>query len=422
MNKKQRATPINLWYRLAGLFLGLVYGYSTLLFAAPVRELQVWTSSENVARALTKLGEEFEVDFKAKLKISVLNKDLTTQFKTAAIAGKGPDIFCWAGDVVGELASSGLIEPIILPKEMSEQYLASALDSFTFEGKLYGYPYDIEAVALIRNTRLLKEAPKSYEELAKWSKNFQRDNPKKYGFLFDIKNFYFNFSFLAAMGGYIFGESEQTPGKLDPNNIGLASEGAVKGAEFLASLVRDGVIPSSTDRNVAFEKFLAGDLAVMIDGPWAVSDLLRSDIPFDVSPLPTLGGSKARPLVGTHGFIIRRSSKNKDLAKEFIERYLISATGMATLYEEDPRGPARVDSLVLLKERLSPEMLHYLEQFFTSASVGVPMPNISAMGPVWSSMGASFDLILQKKVPAQSALNDAKTKIEAAIKATKREN
>ncbi len=404
-----------------GLLWVLAYSYSTQILAAN-KQLQIWTSSENVARALNKLATQFENDFKAQVKVSVLNKDLTTQFKTAAIAGKGPDIFCWANDVVGELASSGLIEPILLPSQMREKYLESALNSFTFEGKLYGYPYDIEAVALIRNTTLLKNAPTSYEELANWSEKFQRENKKKYGLLFDLKNFYFNFSFLSAGGGYIFGEDPLVPGKLNPLDIGLANEGAVSGAEFMADLTKRGIIPSSTDRNVAFEKFLAGDLATMIDGPWAVSDLLRSDIKFDVSPLPTLNQNTARPFVGTHGFIIRRSSKQKELAKEFIERYLVSASGMATLYEEDPRGPARVDTLEILKERLSPEMLHYLEQFFKSASVGIPMPNISAMGPVWSSMGASFDLILQKKIPAKTALGDAKAKIESAIQATKREN
>ncbi len=55
-------------------------------------ELTIWTSSENVARALQSLTPAFEKDFQEKVTITVLNKDLTTQFKTAAIAGKGPDI------------------------------------------------------------------------------------------------------------------------------------------------------------------------------------------------------------------------------------------------------------------------------------------------------------------------------------------
>ena len=76
--------------------------------------LTLWTSSENVARAVRQLTPQFEEEFEVRVDVNILNKDLTTQFKTAAITGKGPDIFCWANDVIGELASSGLIEPIHL--------------------------------------------------------------------------------------------------------------------------------------------------------------------------------------------------------------------------------------------------------------------------------------------------------------------
>lgn len=385
-------------------------------------EIHIWTSSENVARALQTLTPAFEKDFGVKVVTSVLNKDLTTQFKTAAIAGKGPDIFCWAGDVIGELASSGLVEPVIMPNAMRAEFLASALDSFTFEGKLYGYPYDIEAVALITNKSLLPTVPTSFEELADWSVRFQKENPDSYGLLFDLKNFYFNFGLLSAGGGYIFGQQDSPTGViLNPYDIGLANEGAIKGATFLHQLTTRGITPTSSDRNVAFEKFLKGKLAAMIDGPWAVKDLIRSGIPFDVHPLPTLGGQPAKPFVGTHGFIIRRSSPQKELAKELIEKYLVTAQAMATLYREDPRGPSRKDTLSILQSELEPSMLHILKQFYASAENATPMPNISAMGPVWSSMGAAFDLIFQKNVAPKAALEDAKTKILNSLPAPKRE-
>ena len=385
-------------------------------------DLSIWTSSENVARALEKLSKNFERDYDKKVTISVLNKDLTTQFKTAAIAGKGPDILCWANDVVGELASSGLVEPVIMPRELSQAFLRSALDSFTFEGKLYGYPYDIEAVALITNKNLLPRVPTSFENLANWGEMFQKETPGKYALLFDLKNFYFNFAFLSAGGGYVFGKKETPTGLiLNPEDIGLSNEGAIAGANFLKSLTTRGITPSSTDRNVAFEKFLKGELASMIDGPWAIKDLIRSGIPFDVSPLPTLAGKIPGPFVGTHGFIIRRSSKKKDLAKELIEKYLVSAPAMVTLYKEDPRGPSRRDTLELLRNELDPQMLHYLEQFFASAKNATPMPNISAMGPVWSSMGGAFELIFQKGVAPKEALTDATLKIKNAIETTQSE-
>lgn len=379
-------------------------------------ELVIWTSSENVARALKTLTPAFEKDFNQKVEVTVLNKDLTTQFKTAAIAGKGADILCWANDVVGELASSGLIEPILLDKGLKESFYESALSSFTYGGKLYGYPYDVEAVALIRNKALSPKPMSSFEDLYSWSKSFNKKG--RYPFLFDIKNFYFNYMFLSAGGGYIF---KQDNGTLNPLDIGLANPGAIGGVRFLQKLTSEKIVPTSSNRNIAFEKMLKGKLAFTIDGPWAIKDLKRAGIPFSIDPLPTLNGKTPRPLVGTHGFIVRRSSPNKDLAKELIEKYLVTAQGLATLYLEDPRGPARPDTFEILKQKLSPEDLENLQAFTKSAGLGTPMPNISAMGPVWGSMGTALELILQKDQDITTTLQNAKNRIYNSIRETKQQ-
>ncbi|MCR9205271.1 MAG: extracellular solute-binding protein, partial [Halobacteriovoraceae bacterium] len=185
------------------------------------------------------------------------------------------------------------------------------------------------------------------------------------------------------------------------------------------SLTLEKIISTSTNRNIAFEKMLKGKLAATIDGPWAIKDLERANIPYSVDPLPSLSGRTPRPLVGTHGFIIRRSSKKKDLAKELIEKYFVTAEGLATLYQEDPRGPSRPDTLEILKNRLSSKELRNLRAFSNSAASGIPMPNISAMGPVWNSMGAALELILQKNQNTRRTLVKAKARILKAINETK---
>lgn len=380
-------------------------------------ELSIWTSSENVARALEKLTSAFEKEFDEEVSVTVLNKDLTTQFKTAAIAGKGPDILCWANDVIGELASSGLIEPINMDKGLSQKFYKSALTSFSYDGRLYGYPYDVEALSLIRNTSLRPKPFKSFEELLSWSEESLKSNSTEtfYPFLFDLKNFYFNFMFFSAGGGYIFGESN---GVLNPLDIGLANEGAQRGVSFLQKLVSKGVVPTSSNRNIAFEKMLKGKLAATIDGPWAIKDLKKAKVPFAIDPLPPLFQNSPKPLVGTHGFIIRRSSPQKHLAKELIERYFVTARGMATLYLEDPRGPARADTLAILEETLSGDDLKNLQAFSKSASRGLPMPNISAMGPVWNAMGTALELIFQKEQPINTTLKKAHKQLLTAIRKT----
>ena len=201
-------------------------------------EVEIWTSNENIKIALEKLIPQFEKDFQAKVKVTVLNKDLTSQFKTAAMSGKGPDILCWAHDVVGELASSRLIEPILLDPAIASQIIPVALKAYTFQDKLYGYPYDLESLAMIFNKDLLNKLPSSLEELIEKDKEFKQKN--KNIFLYDFTNFFFSFPILSAAGGYIF---KDTGSGVNVRDIGLANDGAIEGAKFINKLATEGGYP-----------------------------------------------------------------------------------------------------------------------------------------------------------------------------------
>ena len=381
--------------------------FLSLMTTIQASELEIWTSSENVAKAIKQRVKGFKRDFKTDVKISVLNKDLTTQFKTAALSAKGPDILCWAHDVVGELAQSGLIEPIAMPPELKKSMLPVSLKAFQYKGQIYGYPYDIEAVALFYNKDLLPHPPKTMEELILFSEQLQRKDKTKYGFLYDISNFFFSFPILSAKGGYVFKPEKDG---LNVKEIGLANEGAMYGANFIHSLVKKGIVPSSTDRSIAFEKMKQGKLAATIDGPWAVKDLKNAGINFGISPIPTLGGEKPRPFVGTHGFIIRRSSSKKELAKEFIEKYLVTKEGILTLYKEDPRGPSRIDAMEELSKK-DP----LLRQFMKSAEVGIPMPNVPEMGVVWGAAGNALGLLTKGILSPKEAMTQSVKQIKSSL-------
>jgi len=392
---------------LCALMLCLFSFVSTSL-AAEQEALEIWTSSESVKKAIENATAGFSKEYGAKIKITVLSKDLTSLFKTAAVAGKGPDIFAWAHDVIGDLAESGLIEPVALSPELKKAFLPVALNAFTYRGKVYGYPYDVEALALIYNKKLIAKAPSSMEEVVKFSLDLKKKNNGQYGFLYDLNNFFFSFPFISAGGGYIF---KDTNGTLNAKDIGLANEGAVKGVEFIKSLKDQEIVPGSTDRSAAFTKMKEGKLAMTIDGPWALNELKQNNVSYGIAPIPTLNGKQPRPFVGTHGFIIRRSSKNKDLAKVLIEQYLVSKKGILALYQADPRGPSRADAIAeLSKDNVD------LRQFMESAKNGVPMPNIPAMGAVWNAMGSALMLTITGKELPKKALEHAKTQILSQVK------
>lgn len=369
------------------------------------RTLEVWTSSENIKRAIEALVNDFEKKYDTDVRVTVLNRELTTQFQTAGLSQKGPDILCWAHDVIGELASSGLIEPINISPELAEAFLPQALDAFRFDGKIYGYPYDIESIAFIYNPTLLASPPENIEELIDFSHRFRRENPNKFGFLYEIKNFFFSFPIIAAGGGEIFKRDDEE--RLIPNQLALAGPEIIKNVEVLNRFVQEGVIPFSTDRSIAFELFKQGRLAAMIDGPWAISELERSRVDYRVAPIPKVRGKDARPFLGTHGFMIRRSSSNKILAKELIENYLVTKKGIVTLYKNDPRAPSREDSLNEIRKMLPKNQAKHLDAFLKSSENALPMPNIPQMSAVWPMMEQALTFIMQSKRPPQKVLENA---------------
>lgn len=360
-------------------------------------DVLIWTSNEGAAKAINEIKTDFEKVYKEKVVVEVLNKDLTSLFKTAALTGKGPDILLWANDVSGELAQSGLIEPLDELPFLTEHFLPVSIKAFKYKGRLYGYPYAVESLALFYNKNLVKNPPESFEELVSQALKINNPAKKMYGFLYDFKTFFFSFPILNANGGYIFGEDKNG---LNPKDIGINHQGFVDGLTFLQDLNTKGLIPTSTDRGIAFENFKSNKLAFMIDGPWAIKDLNESKVNYGIAVLPTFKNKTSKPFVGVHGFMIRRSSKNKLRAIEFVEKYLLSKSGGATFYKFDNRAPARIDVLDELSK--SNPQVYILRK---SAENGVAMPNIPQMGSVWTAMGKALSLSLEQKMPAQQALN-----------------
>lgn len=368
------------------------------------RDVLIWTSNEGAAKAINEIKKDYEKDFKHNVVVEVLNKDLTSLFKTAALAGKGPDILLWANDVSGELAQSGLIEPLDELPFLTDHFLPVSLKAFSYKGRLYGYPYAVESLVLFYNKDLVKKVPESFEEIESFALKITDPKKEIYGFLYDFKTFFFSFPILNASGGYIFGENQNG---LNSKDVGINHQGFIDGLTFLQGLLQKGIIPSSTDRGIAFEKFKAGKLAFTIDGPWALKDLEGGKVNFGIAVLPKFKNALAKPFVGVHGLMIRRSSHNKLLAKEFIEKYLLSAKGIHSFYQNDRRAPARVD--VLLKLSQQDEKLSILQK---SAENGVAMPNIPQMASVWSAMGKALSLSLEQKMPAKEALDLVKDQIK----------
>lgn len=370
-------------------------------------KLVIWCSEKQVD-ILQRLGEEFKARYGVVVEVQYVNfPDIKPKFLTAAPEGQGADIIVGAHDWVGELVANGLLEPIPSFAELS-QFFESGLSAFSYGGRLYGLPYALEAIALIYNKDYIPAAPKTVEEMIKIAKQIDAEFAREVrGLVFPVTTFYYAVPFIFGYGGYVF---KDTPTGLNVKDIGLANEGAIKGARLIKRFVDEKIIDPADNYQIMDSMFKEGKAAMIINGPWAIKDYRDAGIDYGVALIPDMEpGLVAKPFVGVQGFMVNSKSANKLLALEFLTNFIAKRDTMYRLYLADPRLPARKDVLELVKD--NPDVV----AFTLSAGNGIPMPNVPQMGFVWGAMDDALNLIVNGKATPEEAMKNAVERIKAQI-------
>lgn len=375
--------------------------------AAAVGEgLLIW-ADEQRASALADVVPRFEEETGVPVEVQVVDFGGTRdQVKTAGPAGEGPDLFAGAHDWTGELVTAGVIDPIDVGGKAGD-FVELALNVFSIEGQLYAVPYATEAVAMYYNRALAAEAPATFEDVKAACDGMEGiDNCFGVPGGADGPDAYHNYPFLSAFGGYIFKYDPATGH--DPSNVGLDSEGAIQGGQFLASLVEDGTI-GSVNYDTARTLFLEGKEPFWMTGPWELAGLGDADIDWGVALIPTMEGNTAQPFVGGQGFFLSAFSENKVVAQSFLLDFLATSEVMTAIYEVDPRIPAFIPAL----EEVSSDPV--VQVFGESIATGEPMPNIPQMGAVWGPLGDALAQIRNGEQEPESALSAAAEQVRAEV-------
>jgi maltose/maltodextrin transport system substrate-binding protein len=253
-------------------------------------KLLVWINGDKGYNGLQKVGDAFAAE--SGVQVIVQHPEgAPDKFTASAAAGKGPDIFCWPHDRVGEWAKSGLIVPVKPPRRVREQIEDSAWKAFTYRGQVWGYPLAIEAIGLIYNKALVKTPPATWDEVIALDQQLAKEGRK--AILWDYNKSFFTWPMLAGPGGFVFGRKPD--GDLDPQVVGINSPGALQGALMLEKLITGGTLPRGARYSDMEAQFASGKVAMMISGPWAWDNVQKSRIDFGVANIPGFTGKPARP-------------------------------------------------------------------------------------------------------------------------------
>ncbi|KAF4531043.1 hypothetical protein B566_EDAN019061 [Ephemera danica] len=200
--------------------------------------LLVWINGDKGYNGLQKVGDAFTAATGVPVQVQH-PEGAPEKFQAAAAGGKGPDVFCWPHDRVGEWAQAGLIVPVQAPRAVREAIDDSAWKAFQYKGRVWGYPLAIEAIGLVINTNLVKTPPRTFADVVALDKQLTAQGKK--ALLWDYNKTFFSWPLLAGAGGHVFGRSAQ--GELNPQDVGVNTPGAVKAGELLNELITHGVLP-----------------------------------------------------------------------------------------------------------------------------------------------------------------------------------
>jgi raffinose/stachyose/melibiose transport system substrate-binding protein len=300
--------------------------------SAQSQEIKYWTltfDNPNVGKALEKIIKDFEA---ANPGVTVkLEPRSTDEHKSALRVASGsdqaPDIyFMWAGlGLGGEFIKSGLALPMdkyYTQYKWDDEFIAPALSfSKQYTGGRYGLPYTFRGEALYYNKALFEKAgitslPKTYDELVADADKLPAAGIPAITFGGTV-----NWHLMRLMDEIL--EVQCGPEKHDAlmaMKVSWADEPcATKSFEELHKWTSKYMLKPfmGIDNNQAFNLFLAGKAAMMLEGNWLVGQLRNANKLADYGVF-TFPGNERLYGFGEYNYISTKS-KNPDVAAKFLD-------------------------------------------------------------------------------------------------------
>lgn len=351
--------------------------------AAATGTLTIWVDETRVDSF-----KEIATDFQQQTSIAldVVQKpsgDIRTDFESQAPTGNGPDLIVTANDATGSLVDNGVISTVELGDALAGLD-KTAVDAFTYNGKLYGVPYALENIGLVRNNKLAKSTPDTFDKLIA-----AKPAGAEYAILVqegDAADPYHTYPIQSSFGAPVFVQGSDGGFTTD---LGMGGEKGKKFAEYLSKLADDGVLNSSIDAEKAKQLFIDGKSPYIITGPWYTTAFTEAGMDFTVEAVPSAGGEAAAPFVGAQGVFLSAFSKNTLTANQFLE-YMAGEKAQTLLYKSGGRMPANTTAAGAVDDPI-------LKGFAAAAEGAAPMPNIPEMAGVWESWSGAEAAIINGK-------------------------
>lgn len=348
--------------------------------------ITVWVDADRAG-----VLEEAAADFTAEtgVEVELIQKEfgeIRDQFVQQVPTGEGPDIAVGAHDWLGVLVTNGVVAPVELGDRTGD-FEKVAVDAWSYEGQVYGVPYAIENIAILRNTDLVPEAASDYDDMIAKGKAAGTE----YAFLVGLDptaaDPYHLYPFQTSFGAPVFGTGDD--GGYNPDDLQIGNEGGQAFATWLGEQGAAGIFNTNITGELARENFVGGKAPFFITGPWNAPAAIDAGLNIAVDPIPSAGGQDAQPFAGVQGFFLSAESENRLAANEFLLNYIGSEEVQTALYEVGGRAPALTAAF---EAAVASDPI--TAGFGEVGANAVPMPSIPEMGSVWEYWGVTEAAII----------------------------
>ena len=321
------------------------------------------------------------------LKVNVLEipfDQIENKWSTEVAAGGGPDMFTMPNDNLGTWVRGNLVAPVdALMKDHLGDFSKAGIDGLTVDGKLYGVPGIIKALALAYNKSTVPTPPKTTDELLQMVKDGKK--------LVVNQSAYYNFGWLqGAFGSQLMDNT----GTCVADKTGMADA-----FQYLLDLKAAGA-DFETDGGKADTMVEQGQADMMVEGPWVLGDFKKAlGDKLGIAPMPAGPKGPAQPLSGIDGWYINpnASADQQTLAVQ-VGLYLFGQKGAG--FWANTAGDPMVANGVSVDDPL-------VKAYADAAATGFPRPQSKEFGNWWGPFGDAVTKVMEGTLTPAAAVTEA---------------
>ena len=335
-----------------------------------------------------------------------------TKIVASVMGGSPVDIITNDSIWTAEFANTGISVPLddMLTPELREDIFKPFIDGVTWNGKVWGIPFQTQGKWLFYNKAMLEKAgyknpPKTFDELFAMGKDMIDKKLAKHAIAWaatQAEGLVCDWTAILHANGSSWKTSDGKWGFNDSNGV--------KALDMIADSLKNGLAdPASityNDRDV-LNPFMAGDIPFVLNWAfaWALSnDPKESKIAGNVgiSLIPGSNGVTSASVTGGGAFGMASTTKNKEWAWKYLELMLSK--------EVQTNSLNTASSMPVLKSMYEDQELmenyKYMQEMYPQFQYAVPRPSLVKYTEWSKMMQTKLHEVLTGQKSSKDALNE----------------